>query len=141
MNERSRIRITDVRIVNIKVVEEVGTLEPAWPVVSSMSIRRGGGSIVQVHTDQGIAGIGPGMDPRHLPAVKTHLVGKDPFDIEQHAATLRFYAYGAPYNGTAGVDIALWDIIGKATGQPLQAVGRRQKQSDSLRQHGPPVHT
>ena len=119
MNEPSRIRITDVKVVNLRVVEDVGALDPAWPVVSTMNFRRGGGAIVQVHTDQGIVGIGPAMDPRHLPAVKAHLVGKDPFDVEEHAAALRFYAYGAPYRGTAGVDIALWDIIGKACGQPL----------------------
>ena len=104
MNEPSRIRITDVKVVNLRVVEDVGALDPAWPVFSTMNFRRGGGAIVQVHTDQGIVGIGPAMDPRHLPAVKAHLVSKDPFDIEQHAAELRFYAYGAPYRGTAGVD-------------------------------------
>jgi L-alanine-DL-glutamate epimerase-like enolase superfamily enzyme len=59
------------------------------------------------------------MDPALLPAVKTQLVGKDPFETEDHHARLRYYAPGSPYRGSASVDIALWDLIGKACGQPL----------------------
>jgi len=33
--------------------------------------------------------------------------------------TLRYYAKGVPYRGCAGVDIALWDLIGKVCNQPL----------------------
>ncbi len=58
------------------------------------------------------------MDPALLPAVKSLLVGSDPFDVDLHAA--RLYGIQAAGNrGTAGVEIALWDLIGKATGQPL----------------------
>ena len=39
--------------------------------------------------------------------------------MEQHAAWLRYYASGASYRGGACVDVALWDLIGKACGQPL----------------------
>ena len=38
---------------------------------------------------------------------KAQLIGKDPFDIETHSSRLRYYAGGAAYRGTAGVDIAL----------------------------------
>lgn len=114
-----RIRITDVKVIPLKLVKEVGEIEPAWNPGTKNVIRIGGGSIVEVHTDQGITGIGPGMDPALLPAVKAQLVGKDPFDTEQHAARLRYFAQGASYRGPAGVDIALWDVIGKACNQPL----------------------
>ena len=69
------------------------------------------------------------MDPQHLLIVRSLLVGKDPFDVEKHAGTLRYYVDGAPYKGTAGVDIALWDIIGKVCGQPLYKLwgGARDK--------------
>ena len=46
-------------------------------------------------------------------------MGQDPFEVEQHAHTLRYYTRSAPYRGVAGIDIALWDIIGKACDQPL----------------------
>jgi L-alanine-DL-glutamate epimerase-like enolase superfamily enzyme len=58
------------------------------------------------------------MDPALLPSVKDLLIGSDPFDIDLHAQ--RLYDIPAAGNrGTAGVEIALWDLIGKATGQPL----------------------
>jgi L-alanine-DL-glutamate epimerase-like enolase superfamily enzyme len=41
------------------------------------------------------------------------LIGADPFNLEQHARMFR----GA--NSCWGVEIALWDIVGKATHQPL----------------------
>lgn len=114
-----RIRITDVKVVPLKLVKDVGSLEPAWSPGSRMPIRIGGNSIVEIHTDQGLTGIGPGMDPALLPAVKAQLAGQDPFDTERHMARLRYHAQGSSYRGAASVDIALWDVIGKACGQPL----------------------
>ena len=119
MADAPRLRITDVRTVPLKSVREVGELEPAWDPGGSMSFEVGGGSFLEIHTDQGLVGIGPTVDRQLLPIVRSRLVGTDPFDIESHAATLTYYARGAPYRGTAGVDIALWDLIGKACGQPL----------------------
>jgi L-alanine-DL-glutamate epimerase-like enolase superfamily enzyme len=118
-SQTGRQKITDVRLVNLRVVREVGAVEPAWNPGSSMRFTVGGGSIVELRTDQGLSGIGPGIDEGLLPAVKAQLLGKDPFDTEQHAARLRYYAAGASYRGAGNVDIALWDLIGKACGQPL----------------------
>jgi L-alanine-DL-glutamate epimerase-like enolase superfamily enzyme len=114
-----RIRITDVRLVRLRTVREAGVLEPAWNPGGQMRITVGGGSFTEIRTDQGLAGIGPGMAEELLPAVKAQLVGKDPFDIEEHSARLRYYARGTAYRGSACADIALWDLIGKACGQPL----------------------
>ncbi len=115
----NRLTITDIKLLNLKVIEEVGFLEPAWNPGGEMHMQRGGGSVVEVHTDQGITGIGPGVAPELLPALKRHLVGQDVFDTEQHLKVLRYYASGVSYRGSAGVDIALWDAIGKSCGQPL----------------------
>jgi L-alanine-DL-glutamate epimerase-like enolase superfamily enzyme len=84
-----------------------------------MRVQVGGGAFTQVETDAGITGIGHAIDPSLLPGVKAYLTGKDPFDIEQHAASLRYFVHSPPYRGLAGVDMALWDVIGKACGQPL----------------------
>ena len=114
-----RARITQVRNVNLRVVRNVGALEPAWSPGSSMPFAVGGGSFFEIRTDQGLTGIGPGIDPSLLEAVRGQLVGKDPFDTEQHSARLGYYAQGPSYRGSGCVDIALWDLIGKACGQPL----------------------
>jgi L-alanine-DL-glutamate epimerase-like enolase superfamily enzyme len=113
------MKITDVRIVRLRTIREVGALEPAWNPGGEMSFTQGGGAIVEVHTDAGLVGIGPALDPALLSAVQAQLIGQDPFDIEQHVARLRYYAAGLAYRGAASVDIALWDLVGKACGQPL----------------------
>jgi L-alanine-DL-glutamate epimerase-like enolase superfamily enzyme len=115
----SGLKITDIRLVGLRTVQEVGSLEPAWDLGGQMTFRAGGGSISEIQTDGGIAGIGPGFHPSLLGPVRRVLAGQDPFDIERHAAALRYYAFGLPYQGAAGADIALWDVIGKACNQPL----------------------
>jgi L-alanine-DL-glutamate epimerase-like enolase superfamily enzyme len=45
--------------------------------------------------------------------IKPQLIGQDPFALERHARIFR--SAGAGW----GVEIALWDIIGKACGQPV----------------------
>jgi L-alanine-DL-glutamate epimerase-like enolase superfamily enzyme len=115
----SRLKVTDVRSISLRVVREAGEIEPAWNPGRKTAVQVGGGSYVEIHTDQGLTGIGPAVDPQFLPAIRSYLTGRDPFDVEQHAAALRYYVLGMPYRGTAGIDIALWDLIGKACGQPL----------------------
>jgi L-alanine-DL-glutamate epimerase-like enolase superfamily enzyme len=94
-------------------------METAWNVGVSAPVVRGGGSFVEIHTDEGLVGIGPAVDPQFIPAIREHLIGKDPFDVEEHARVLRYYVHTLPYRGLAGIDIALWDLIGKICGQPL----------------------
>src|SRR5438874_1826648 len=112
----ARARITDVRLVRLKLVKEVGTY-PDW-VGGTRFSRIGGGAIVQVHTDQGVTGIGPEVDPAQLPQIKNLLMGADPFDVESHAARLSALP-AVGLRGPASVEIALWDLIGKLTNQPL----------------------
>ena len=119
MQNRQQARITDVRLIRLRVEKEVGVVEPAWDPGGSWPLRVGGGSYVEVHTDAGVVGIGPGCRSGLLPAVREQLVGEDPFDIERHNAVLGYHAAGLPYEGTAGIDIALWDVVGKLCGQPL----------------------
>lgn len=87
-----------------------------------MTFRRGGGSFVEIHTDSGLIGIGPGVDPAVLDAANTILLGANPFDIERHAEQLAHHARGRGYGGAAGFDIALWDLVGKAAEQPLVSI-------------------
>src|SRR3954471_4554013 len=77
-----RLKITDVRLVPLKVLRETGSMEAAWnPGVSTVR-RIGGGTYLEILTDQGLIGIGPAMDTAMLANTKAQLVGKDPFNIE-----------------------------------------------------------
>ncbi len=121
--ERSavQLKITGIRIVKLKVVRETGKMVAAWNPGTVITERIGGGSFIEIQTDQGLSGIGPGMDPAWLEAAKAQLIGKDPFSIEELAGPLRYYLGGSPRTVSA-LEIALWDLIGKATGQPIYKI-------------------
>lgn len=80
--------------------------------------------LVEVITDQGIKGIGgatqyggPDVVRRYLEdVIKPAITGKNPFDIEYITCGVKVRG---PMVGWAGVDAALWDIIGKAKGKPV----------------------
>ena len=113
------LRITHARLVPLKTVREAGSLEPAWEQGARMTFRVGGGEYLEVHTDEGLVGIGPAVDASLLPTVNEQLAGKDPFDVEALAPRLQYYGRVHSRGGSAGIDIALWDLIGKASEQPL----------------------
>jgi len=79
--------------------------------------------ILRVKTDEGITGLGEAMpwgDCRAVQATLQQLeadfVGKDPFEVEK----LTVPGPDARRNSAlAAVDVALWDIIGKATNTPV----------------------
>jgi galactonate dehydratase len=84
---------------------------------------------VLVHSDEGLTGLGETFF--FADAVETHLhevvadylLGKDASHIERHAVALRGYVgaagSGAETRAASAIDIALWDLRGKALGQPL----------------------
>lgn len=84
---------------------------------------------VQVHTDQGLAGLGetfygPESAEGHIHGIiAAYLLGKDPLLIERHHANLvgyvGFNGSSAEQRGRSAVDIALWDLWGQACGQPI----------------------
>jgi len=121
LHAAARLKITDIRILNLKVLRETGKMEAAWNPGTVTIQRIGGGSVIEIQTDQGLSGIGPGMDSAFLDAAKFQLIGKDPFSVEQLAGPLRYYVGGSPRSISA-LEIALWDLIGKATGQPLYKI-------------------
>ena len=116
----ARIKITGVRNVVLKVSKDMGSY-PDWQG-NPRAIKIGGGAILEIQTDQGLTGIGPGVDPALIPGVEHLLIGADPFDVDLHAERLYDLRGGGGtpgYRGSAGAEIALWDLIGKAANQPL----------------------
>jgi D-galactarolactone cycloisomerase len=117
-----KMKITDIRARKIKVIKDLGTVA-LRNGLGSMSgrggdearITVGGEAFIEILTDQGLSGIGPGVSPMMLARAKHLLVGQDPLLIEQHAYNL----FDGGGSGGASVEIALWDLVGKATGQPL----------------------
>src|SRR5262249_35289658 len=111
---QSLMRIVNFETFHLRSPSFSRPLQPAWSPGTSWSSR--GAVIVKFATDEGIVGWGApgyGGTPLIESWIKPQLMGTDPFNLEQHARVFR----GA--NGGWGVEIALWDIIGKATGQPL----------------------
>ena len=90
--------------------------------------------LVQVYTDEGIMGIGEcsPMNTRVIAhfvntALKPILVGEDPLEIGKLWNKMTFGTYKLGVQGTqpeaiAGVDIALWDILGKVAGLPIHTL-------------------
>ena len=83
------IKITDIKIVGLRVVKEVGRFQGFLGPDDINSVRIGGGTFIEVHTDQGLTGIGPAIDLVQLPTLKAALIGKDPFDLQFLMANLR----------------------------------------------------
>lgn len=110
----SAMKITDVEVIPLLGPPLPVPARPAWS--PGITRERQGGVIVKIHTDEGITGLGtPGyaIAPALESWVKPQLIGKDPFAMERHAEVLRMAG------GCWGVEIALWDVVGKACGQPL----------------------
>lgn len=115
--------IRDVRIHRLRVIEDVGELDLAWSPGDKLMFQRGGGSFIEIETEDGLTGIGPETDERFLPMLKRCLVGKDALQVEQLSAQLRYYLPAGTYYQQVGcVDIALWDLVGKAAGMPLHSL-------------------
>lgn len=114
------MKITEIKIRRLRVIEDVGLLDLAWSPGDQLLVQKGGGSFVEVITDEGISGIGPEIDDRFIPSLEKILLGQDPLQVEELSQKLEYYLpSGSHYQHVAGVDIALWDIVGKAANKPL----------------------
>lgn len=74
-------------------------------------------SLVRVTTDEGVTGIGAGHAMHSFSGHEDLFIGQDPLALERHYRVLNnlnFY-YGRPWP----LDIALWDLAGRITGQPV----------------------
>lgn len=83
--------------------------------------------IVEITTDKNITGYGPGGRGGDV-IINDHLakllMGEDPFDIERlwdtmWRSTMSYGRKGVTMNAISGVDLALWDIVGKGLRMPV----------------------
>lgn len=94
--------------------------------------------VVRVHTDEGLVGVGEVDSSAHvakaiIEAPVSHkicrglaacVLGQDPFEIDllvhrMLEGTIFYGRQGAVIQAMSGVEIALWDLLGKATGRPV----------------------
>ena len=115
------MEITEIEIVRSKSpIVLPRAWRPAWLEPDAKPIKTTGFAFYRVHTDEGVTGIGPCSSRDIDPFVKSTLIGQDPSYVE------RFWDLNMSGRGTVlgrgscgGLEIALWDIIGKAAGRPL----------------------
>lgn len=106
-------------------------------------------AVIEVETDEGITGIGeadssPAVIEAIVNAPRSHdksaglkevVIGRDPFDVqvlwdEMFDKSYYYGRKGAAITAISGIDMALWDIMGKATDKPVHKLIGGKKQDD-----------
>ncbi len=109
-------RPSDLRITDMRVAEITGA-----PFRSAL---------VKIFTNQGLVGFGEvrdGASATYALMLKSRLLGENPCDIDRLFRRIKqFGGHGRQGGGVSAVEIALWDLAGKAYGVPIyQMLGGR----------------
>ena len=121
------MKITAIRAYRVELPLHEGSYK--WSGGKSVTVFDS--TVVAVETDAGVTGYGEvcPLGPFYLPAYANgvragiaelgpHLLGEDPLELgklnRRMDAALKGHAYVK-----SGIDMACWDILGKATGQPV----------------------
>ena len=119
-------------------IAAVETIPIRVPIRERLAIRAKGGThsvspflIVRIHTDEGLTGLGEvSCTPRWSgedQVTAAHfidtilgplLIGKDPRDVERLTQLTGRALFGHPFT-KAALEMAMWDILGKAAGVPV----------------------
>jgi L-alanine-DL-glutamate epimerase-like enolase superfamily enzyme len=132
-----------MKITRIEVFELEAPLEKPWRI-ATFELKSLLATLVRVHSDDGLTGIGEcivRLGPRAARAVVEEVlapvvIGRDAFDIEgiwhDMYCTMRARGHSRGYllEAISGIDIALWDLLGKKLGLPVAKLlaghGRRE---------------
>ena len=102
-------RPSDLRITDIRVAEIVGA-----PFTSAL---------LKIYTNQGLVGFGEvrdGASATFALMLKSRLLGENPCDIDRLFRRIKqFGGHGRQGGGVSGIELALWDLAGKAYGVPV----------------------
>lgn len=106
----------------------------------------GGTAIIRIDTNQGIYGLGEvrdAADARYALMLKSRILGRNPCNVEMIFKTLK--QFGGPARqagGVCAVEMALWDLCGKAYGVPAwQLLGGRYRDKVRLYADTPEAKT
>lgn len=132
-----------MKITAIQTMTLEAPLEKPWRI-STFTLASLTATAVRIVTDEGIHGtgeciarLGPGVAAAVVREILAPvLIGRDPQHVEglwedmYRTMRARGHSRGFLMEAIAGVDIALWDLLGKAAGRPtwqlLAGCGRRQ---------------
>jgi D-galactarolactone cycloisomerase len=132
-----------MKIIDVQTIRLRAPIPTEGQVFSRSGVRNARSTtLVRVETDEGISGIGSASGNGELiqlivaKVIKPLILGMDPTDIEAiwDKAYLRgghkeFGSRGIGVVALSGVDIALWDILGKARGLPIyQLLGGKSRE-------------
>src|SRR6478752_1564157 len=102
-------RPSDLRITDIRVAEITGA-----PFRSAL---------LKIYTNQGIVGLGEvrdGASATYALMLKSRLLGENPCDVDRLFRRIKqFGGHGRQGGGVSAIEIALWDLAGKAYGAPI----------------------
>jgi L-alanine-DL-glutamate epimerase-like enolase superfamily enzyme len=117
------LKIIDVRLTGLTG----GTVDGGWP--QGNKPEEDLNTVVEVLTDEGAAGVGSAMTSKALVAaavdlLRPHLIGERADEPARVGEKLRQSAFwqgrgGAVEHAISGLDIALWDLMGKVCNQPV----------------------
>jgi D-galactarolactone cycloisomerase len=117
------MKIVDVRITGLTG----GTVDGGWP--QGNKPEEDLNTLVEVVTDDGLVGVGSCMTSKSLVAagvqlLRPHLIGErgdEPARVTEKLRQSTFWQGrgGAVEHAISGIDIALWDLFGKVTNQPV----------------------
>jgi len=121
------LRITDVTTIKLMYDMPVPMADAVHYMPNRPTL------LVQVHTDRGMVGLGESAayggflestEALILGELRETVLGRDPFTVERLWSMMASRAHQRGRRGMlmmaiSGIDIALWDIIGQATGTPL----------------------
>jgi len=85
----------------------------------------GGSPVVRIKTDEGIDGYGQAERPKpylkpHVLFYKDLILGEDPTDVERVMGRIRRMGAFKPWGAAvSAIEVALWDIAGKAANLPI----------------------
>jgi L-alanine-DL-glutamate epimerase-like enolase superfamily enzyme len=89
-------------------------------------------NVVVIETESGLRGFGDGGEPRTMEECANSLIGLDPFRIDAHwqrmVRGMHYVAGREKLHSIGAIDLALWDLKGKALGVPVwQLLGGKSR--------------
>jgi len=123
----SELKITDLRYV---------TIDNGTSYTNARNV------IIRIDTNQGIYGLGElrdGADPRYGLFLKSRILGMNPCNVEMIFKKIKqFGGHGRKAGGISGVEMAIWDLTGKAYDVPVwQLLGGRYREKVRLYSYVP----
>jgi L-alanine-DL-glutamate epimerase-like enolase superfamily enzyme len=123
----SSLKITDMRYCVLQLAEDGSR-----------------NTIIKIDTNQGISGLGEvrdAADERYALMLKSRILGENPCNVEMLFKIIKqFGSHGRQGGGVSAVEMALWDLAGKAYGVPCwQLLGGRYRDTVRLYSYLP-VH-